>query len=153
MALYTIRRKPDEGACLGELRERARRRGAGSDIEEDVSETLAGWLESVGGPRRLNSEQAKKWLGVWLQLQREQGRARIGRRQAGPSEAREQSGRAVRAGRAINRRTGASRRVTMADGSELTDLVEVAMALINHRANIWFVPPWERRDGDPVLTA
>ena len=132
------RKVPESGACAGQLREIAQRRGAHAEEVTMIEGDLKDWLASVGGPVQLNAEQARKWLGVWHQLLRAQREARCGHRIAGPDENRSPHPSAIRAGRAVIRRRGATGQTVLSDGTVLTDPVQIAVALIQTGEAIWF---------------
>ena len=92
------RKSADTGVILGTLREIASRKGEQALVETQVDSATGDWLRSVGGPTCLDAQTARRWLGVWAQLQRAQRQGRLSRRQAGPNEERDPVDRTVLCG-------------------------------------------------------
>ena len=147
------RRSPSQEPCVAELREISSRTGENAGGVTEVSTELQNWLGSVGGPTALSASEAKRWLGVWLQIDRASRDASLPRRHLGPTAVRDPPSRATVAGRMIYGKRRAGRWIQLEDGTMVTDPLQIATALISTRRHIWFAKPSRQDDPTPLLEA
>ena len=139
--------------CYVELCQLANRPAPEGNSAVAASDTLNRWLQEVDAPAALTAAEAKRWLNVWVKLDRAAAQAQLPRRVAGPTAARDPVQRGVEAGRAIFRKRAAVKKVVDADGQDITDPVKAAEALLDTRRHIWFSRPRNDRDATPIIAA
>jgi hypothetical protein len=128
-----------------EMAEIGRRVG---DAAVEMSDALRRWLQGVAGPSELNPEAARKWLGVWNQLEAVRRAGTMPARHAGPSVERPGLTRQHAVGRAVHRRRGRTEQAERPDGTIITDPYDIARARMSTRDHIWFQPAPTKRGSE-----